>query len=323
MASSMRPFKLAVLVCSIAFSSKVFSGPVHIHQLCKLNHSSCLDTLQQEYSKIKPQSFTWYQYKLYEIEAYFQLKPVKDRIELIRPLLALESAPINFKISVYIDYAKSMYFAKNYDESRIYANKAKELIQLSVDTFDSPIKLVQLTNLTAYLISVDHELGLIKDKKPEYDKAYRFLHSVLKRYKRNTDALFWAEIHSNLGHLKNHIAENQAALDHYIAAIPWFKSIGNRQQLGIGYSNVAKMIEKLNELKRALHYYRRAAVEFKASNDAYSLIVTDLNMVEVHIKLNETEQALSLFNAIDTGKLVDFNISKYDAVKAKIQRLKN
>lgn len=319
----MRPFKLAVLLYSITFASNAFSDPVHIHQLCKLNHASCLDALENEYTKVKPQSFTWYQYKLYEIEAYFQLKEVKDRIELIRPLLELEEAPINFKISVYIDYAKSMYFGKDYDESRLYANKAKELIKLSVDAFDSPIKLVQLTNLTAYLISVDYELGLITDKNPEYDKAYRFLHSVMNRYKRNTDPLFWAEIHSNLGHLKNHIAENQAALDHYVAAIPWFKSIGNRQQLGIGFANVAKMTEKLKEYKRALHYYRRAATEFKASDDYNSLVISELNMVEVHIVLNEIDAALSLFESIKTGNLVDYNVAKYNTVKAKIENLNN
>lgn len=317
----MRPLNVAILILVSLSSCLAAAGPSNIHQLCKINHSACLQELEIEYQKIKPQTFTWYQYKLYEIEAYFQLKQIEERLRLIKPLLILDEAPVNFKISVYIDYAKSMYLEKNYDESRNYAKKAKQLIELSVEAFDSPIKLVQLTNLTSYLISVDYELGVIDDKLAEYKKSYEFLNAVKHRYKRNTEPLFLAEINSNLGHLKNHMNDYKGALEHYVSAIPWFKIIGNRQQLGVGFFNVAKATKNLKEYKRSLHYYRRAHAEFAASNDISTKVYTELNIVEVFNKLGENENAKKLFSEIDPNLLMGYDLAFYNKIKQEMDKL--
>mgnify|MGYP002335736648 CR=1 FL=1 len=300
------------------FANKVLADTSDIHSVCKLDHVNCLQLLPDEYKHTKPKSFTWYQFKLYEIEAYFQLKTVKERIDLITPLLAIEKAPVNFKISVYIDYAKSMFAQKKYDLAREYAYKASDLIDISVSAFDSPMKLVQLTNLRMYLIKTYHELGVIKDKQAEYQESYDFLSQVLQRYKRSTDALFLAEVHANLGHLKTHTKENKQALVHYKSTIPWLKQLGNKQQLGVGFYNVARSLHRNNDLLSAKHFFRRAAAEFKTSNDHPKYILSLFQIINIHILLDDFEKARELFENIETNTLPQQNINQYEKTKQQL-----
>jgi len=288
-----------------------------IHVICKEDFAQCLMQLDDEYKKTTEYSHLWYNLKLYEIEAYFQLKSVEDRIALIQPLLKLKRAPYTFKVSAYIDYAKSHYATGDYETARKYSELALNMLTQEANAFENPIKLVQLINLKNYLISLDLKEGVISDPTPQYERSYDFLSRLAKGYERTSDYYLALEIHANLGVIAHHLGQYEQAALHYLDAAEWGKQGRNHQQTGVAYYNVGRMYQKMEAYSKGLGAFEESLYFYQRANDKGGIALSQLRLVELLFATNNEQKAQSLFKSVEAKDLLDFQYPLYEKVKQR------
>jgi tetratricopeptide (TPR) repeat protein len=307
----LRTFSLILFFFLFSFLSRANDSIAQkdIHTLCKTDLVQCHEMLPAALEQVKPKSFHWFRLKMYQVTTYFQFKPVVERIKLVEPLLEITSAPANFKLTVYIDWAKSQYFEGNHEVAIEYADKAIKLASELTEPFDNPLLYVQLFNIQTYKVHAMEKLGREPNIEQYRRNVYQELLSIYDKYQRITDIEFHKEAQVNLGHLMFHVGETEASVKHYLTSADWAIKQGNSQQAGIGYFNAARAYQNAKQYRDASSFFVLALQHFGNANNQSYIHLTYFRLAQVHRDDNKFEKALQYFSMIDKQHL---RISEYE-----------
>ncbi|WP_286270559.1 tetratricopeptide repeat protein [Thalassotalea hakodatensis] len=276
-----------------------------IDSVCITSPIDCLSRIDLELSKKNQSELVKYDLLQYRFVALFNLQRNKSLLEETTKWLSHDNLPIPFKITVYIYHAKSLRAFGKSEKTKIYAEKAITLLKQMNEIFPSPMRLVELANLTM-------QYG-------EVQQAYSLLSQLTVKFKDSKNALFKTELHGNLGHAAAKLQKYQEAEQRWKAALYWGDIVGNKQQQGVIRYNLADIYEQLAQLNTATLYFEKALSFSQQAQDSNKILLIKFRLSQLYVKQQMNCQAYQLINSIEKSAL---SLSKQQTYDTLIKHLK-
>ena len=114
----------------VLFASAIFaqSDNNNIHKICETSLSKCLAQIDEQLKSVPKQSRVWFQYKLYQFNALFQLVKMAQLKHEVAPWVDVEDIPLKFKINVYFYHAKLLVYDGKSELARQYLKQTIDLL---------------------------------------------------------------------------------------------------------------------------------------------------------------------------------------------------
>lgn len=276
-----------------------------IESVCSTSPIDCLTRIDSELSNENQSQLVKYDLLQYRFVALFNLQRNKSLLQETSKWLSHDNLPISFKITVYIYHAKSLRSFGESKKTKIYAEKAIALLKQMNEIFPSPMRLVELANLTM-------QYG-------EVQQAYSMLSKLTVKFKDSKNALFKTELHGNLGHAAAKLQKYQEAKQHWQKALYWGDIVGNKQQQGVIRYNLADIYQQLAQLNTATLYFEKALLFSQQAQDTKKGLLIRFRLSQLYVKQKMNCQAYQLINSIEKSALP---LSKQQAYDTLIKNLK-
>lgn len=261
----------------------------NIEQLCLTSPNDCLKVVDQQLLATKSGSLVYFDLLQYRFGALFNLQQRELLYQETKNWLNQESIPLAFKVTVYIFYAKTTYFAGDKSESVKYYQLAKAHLSNINNAFPSPVRLVEFANLQMQL--------------NENQAAFDLLMGMTKTYQRSKNPYFRLELHGNLGHAANRLKKLDIALEQWLIARDWAEELGNKQQLGVVLFNTADIYFQLKDHDNTRNYLQQAISMSIAANDLKKVNEAKYRLAENYIAIKENCLASTTLDEIDVKHL--------------------
>ncbi|NMP31073.1 tetratricopeptide repeat protein [Thalassotalea sp. M1531] len=291
---------------AIAAFPSLGQGNQDIHSTCAKSPQQCLEVIGQYLTSEKTESRIWFQYKMYQIDALFQLVKFEQLANEVSPWVERKDIPLKFKISVLIYYAKILSSQGSDAIAANYMNQALDAINDVNSVAFDPLLVVQVAN------GLNH-IG-------EYQKGYDLLIPLEKKYRNRPMAKFKHELYENLGHFALRLKQFQEHLGYRLQALEWAKEVGNDNQTAISLYNVARAHQILEDYERAFHY-------FELAEQLNAMGPSDQNMInyrraEMSLVMNDLVNAQGYFDRVNRNTEFESYIDMFDALEQKLLQAK-
>lgn len=298
----------------VALSSISFEGKaqpriveyVDIHQTCSKSPKRCLKDINNFLNKQQRESRIWFQFKLYQLEALFQLVKFSELSAQIEPWVNREDVPLRFRINVLIYHAKILNGQGEHALGLEYMSKAvKTINDVNSQSYD-PMLTVQIAN------------GL--NSMREYQQGYDLLKPLIDKYRNRPMAKFKHELYENIGHFAQKLNKLEEHLSYRLQALEWAKEVGNNNQTAISMYNVARAHQFLKNYDQAFYYFAKAEA-LNALGDS------DQNMIyyrrtEMALAMGEIDKAILYFEKLNRHSEFKSTIEQFNQMEAKLQEAK-
>ena len=277
---------LFLLLFSALFAveaNKAFS--IDIHQTCKSSPSQCLVEIGPQLASVPFKSRVWFQYKLYQLDALFQLVKIKELKNELEKWIDKEDVPLRFKVSIYILYGKTIKSEGNETFGNKYLNKAIDTLYSVQEAVPDPMIIVQIANV-------------LNDLK-KYQQGYDMLISLEKRYLKRNNVMFKLELYENLGHFAYRLDKREEHILFRVMAMGWAKQQTNSQRTAISVYNLARAYQITKEYLYSFDYFKQAEKYAKKSEDYHILSMIMYRCSEIQNILGNNKKAREYFELID------------------------
>ena len=287
---------IALALPMIMLSS--YSHATNIEQTCRLSQHDCLRAIDKEQPFVRPKSFEWFRLEMYRQSSLFELERYDELIEVLSPWQNYERLPHSFALSTAIHRAKMLLMQGDKVQAHKELSYAVELLESISVINTNPMLIVVMANA---LMSMQ-----------ELEKAYSVLLALETKYQRSPDPLLKREMYANLGHLAHRLGEHGNALDYRQKSLEGAVKVGNVQQIGIAYHNVAYSYKSNGQIAQAIEYYEKAVVAARQSMDKHTGTKAKLKLIECLIEIDEFERATRVLRSVDTHIIHAGDKAKYD-----------
>lgn len=260
------------------------SDAPNIHEICKTSPANCLANIDKSLSSVSKKSRIWFQYKLYQLDALFQLVKYQELKQEIAQWIDVEDIPLKFKINIYILHAKQLKFEGDIESAEQYLNKSIEMLNSVSQLYADPMMTIQIANTLNYL--------------GKNQQGYDLLMTLDKKYSSRNDPLLKLELYGNLGHFAARLErfDEHLALRH--KALTAATELANEQELSVALYNVARAYQILNADDEALQYFIEARTHSLIAKDNYVAEIALMRQAQIAMKQKNAERVNALYAQI-------------------------
>ena len=294
--STYLPVTLADITSLDSFDEK------NIHQMCYTSPRQCLDNIDLHLSDVPNQGRIWFQYKMYQLDALFQLGRLSELSSEVEPWLVQEDIPLRFKISVFIYHAKILQGQGESQQANEYLEKAIALLKDVNEASADPAQVVQIANT----------LNSLK----RFQQGYDLLKPLAKKYRNRHMPKFKHELFENLGHFAYRLGKLDEHLTYRLLALEWAKEVGNDNQTAISYYNVARAHQELKNYERGFYYFA-IAEKMKALGE-YDQNMIFYRRAQMSLAMGEVAQAEKFFNTVNRQVEIESYIAMFNKLEEEI-----
>lgn len=276
---------------------------VNIHLLCEQSPAQCIQEIDTYLEKEVYRSRIWFQYKLYQLDALFELMRHDALYDEVNHWVTEENIPLKFKISTHIYYAKLLEGNNANEQAYEYLEKAIATLQEVNEVSPDPMLLVQIANAL-------NSLG-------RYQQGYDLLFPLVAKYQHRYMPKFKHELNENLGHFAYRLGDLQGHLQYRLHALEWASKLANKVQVAISTYNVARAYQMLKE-------YDQAFEHFLIAEKMASMGESDQNMIwfrraEMFLAQGHIEQATAAFERVNRQSDFAAYIQMFNEFETKIK----
>lgn len=285
-----RRLSVCALLIFLLCRGAVAEQQKNIHVTCDLKPKECLAELPNYLTSVPLHSRVWFQYKLYQINAMFELLLLDELLAEVSPWINAPDIPLKFKLTVHIYYAKLMQTNGFEDEANEYLEKSIEILKDVNEVSPDPMLEVQIANTLNSL--------------RRYQQGYDLLSPLEVKYKDRHMPKFKHELYENLGHFAYRLGDLDKHLEYRLLARVWAKEQGNQVQLAISTYNVGRAYQMLESYEQAFEY-------FLIAEQMQAMGQSDQNM----IWFRRAEMSLAQGNVIQ-AKAYFANLNKVTSIRS-------
>jgi tetratricopeptide (TPR) repeat protein len=276
-----------------------------IHQICQSSPSQCLDEIEANLASAPFKSRVWFQYKLYQLDAFYRLVKFKALNSELEKWLDIEKVPLRFQISIYILYAKVIQLEGREALGNEYLNKAVDTLISVNKVAPDPMLIVQIANA-------------LNDLK-NYQQGYDMLIALEKKFVRRDNIKLKLELYENLGHFSYRLGKLNEHILFRVKANCWAKLHGNDQRIAITVYNLARAYQMTKEYSDALDYFVQAEYYANKSKNYFTLSMTMYRRAEIELDRGNYKKAMKYFHLIDVKPLPESFNKELDTLVNKIK----
>ena len=274
-----------------------------IHVLCEQSPAQCLENIDLYLAKEAHRSRIWFQYKLYQLDALFELMRHEVLYDEVSHWVTEDNIPLKFKISAHIYYAKLLQGNNANEQAFAYLEKAISTLRDVNDVSPDPMLLVQIANAL-------NSLG-------RYQQGYDLLIPLVAKYQNRYMPKFKHELNENLGHFAYRLGDLQGHLQYRLQALEWASKLANKVQVAISTYNVARAYQMLTDYDQAFEY-------FLIAENMAAMGERDQNMIwfrraEMYLAQGNVEQAKQAFERVNRQSDFDIYIQLFNDFEAKLK----
>ncbi|MEW6982468.1 hypothetical protein AAD001_07430 [Colwelliaceae bacterium 6471] len=260
------------------------SDAPNIHDICKASPANCLANIDKSLSSVSKKSRIWFQYKLYQLDALFQLVKHQELKQEIAQWVDVEDMPLKFKINIYILHAKQLKFEGDIESAEQYLNKSIEMLNSVSQLYTDPMMTIQIANTLNYL--------------GKNQQGYDLLMALDKKYSSRYEPLLKLELYENLGHFSARLEhfDEHLALRH--KALTAATELANEQRISVALYNVARAHQMLNTDEEALKYFVKARTHSLIAKDSYGAEIALMRQAQIAMKQKDVERVSALYAQI-------------------------
>jgi len=310
-------------ILSLSFIALVIFMPAHLSaainvtknmrdldKICSKSPADCLPEINQKLKSTPVQSRVWYDLMQYKFEALFALQHIKALHEASKPWINTKDLPIPFQTSLFIYYAKSLEEDKTLNVETIkqqrkkFMRKAQKLLGLMNEVYPNPTLLMQFGNLQMIV--------------GEYEQAYKFLQSLVIKYRRYPDLAYNLDLYANLGHLADRLGYKEQAIQHWLTSLYWAKQLGNDQQTATVFYNLARS-QTTNKNYINAKFNAEKAIEYATlARDYVKQAQAQLLTVQLLLNLKQKAAAKEMLNSIKVEILSSEMLKEFTRLKNQV-----
>jgi len=279
-----------------------------IHQTCKTSPSQCLVEIDSQLVSVPFKSRVWFQYKLYQLDALFQLIKFKELKSEVIKWVDKEDIPLRFKVSIYIHYAKIIKFEGRETLGNQYLNKAINTLNSVHEVAPDPMIVVQIANA----------LNSLK----KYQQGYDMLITLEKKFLKRDNVMLKLELYENLGHFSYRLDKLEEHILFRVMAMGWAKQQTNGQRTAIAVYNLARAYQMTKEYLYSLDYFNQAEQYAKKAKDYHILSMIMYRCSEIHNLIGNKKKAREYFQLIDLSATEEITERELKILEDKINNNK-
>jgi tetratricopeptide (TPR) repeat protein len=283
------------------------NSPSHNAATLSQNPGGCLAHIEQSLALLPAYSAGWYKVKSYQLDYYFDNRDFDTLFTQTSALLQQPTQPDVFLLQLYFYHAKSLFWFKQPDEARKFANLAVNKLEGVFDNFGAPLRLVELANLYYSL--------------NDLNQAFTLLTLAEQQYSKNRDPLFWFELYSNQALVKHQWNDLAAAEALRAKALDAALSIGHNGKLIIAYGNLARTQQLRENYAAAYQNYLQSLPYFTAGDDDNHLAIYQLRLAEISWQDGEYRQAAEHLKQVDVNVLGDYHLALHKKLSGTAELL--
>ena len=288
----------SVLTCAFA-PVKVFAQPAeNIQDVCLLSQLKCLAEIDKRQPALKDKSFEWFQLEMLRHANLFELERFDDLIATLEPWQNYNGLPHSFSLSVAIHKAKMLLMVGDKNAANRELDYAVSLLSDITNFNGNPMLIVMMAN--ALLV-----MG-------EYEQGYKSLLDLELKYQHSPDPLLKREMYANLGHLSSRLDRVDESIIYRQQSLKAAVEIGNTQQIGVAYSNLAASYQDDEQYFEAIKNYQNAVNSARQSLDRHTSAKAKLRMTECYITIGNYVNAKEVLMTINLNGIGRSSKIKYD-----------
>ena len=279
---------------------------IKIEKICLQSSPECLANLEIGLNSSREYSRQWFRLKQLRLFNLFDLKKWEQLKQDINRWVLTDDMPPNFAVYIYIYHAKLNLNTQAPDEFIAYLTKATDLLNEINATYFSPLRLIEITNL---------QISLKK-----YAQAKQTLLQLEEKFSKRDYPIFKQELYANLGHIALQQKKYDEHVLYRIKSLNSTLKTSNKQQIAIGYTNLAWAYQAVNQFKKSEKNYRKAINYSQISEDDNTTIRSTMRLTQVLYLQGKKKQADTMFNYLSTNYPDQItskgNIVLYQTIKA-------
>ena len=291
----------------IFFSNNSQATEPNIHKACETNPRQCLLDISLKLNEVPYQRRVWFQYKLYQLDALFELLRLEALYEEVIPWVNADDIPLKFKISVEIYYAKLLRGNNDLKKSEVYLERAINTLQEVNEVSPDPMLEVQIANTLNSL--------------ERYQQGYDLLKPLEDKYRDRYMPEFKHELYENLGHFAYRLGDFEQHLQYRLKAQNWAKEYSNQVQIAISTYNIARAYQMLSKYEEAFGY-------FDLAESMNAMGKRDQNMIwfrraEMALEMGDLTKAQAYFASVERNVVSESYIGLFDQFEIKLNAVLN
>lgn len=264
--------------------------------------AGCLMHIEQSLALLPSNSAAWYKVKSYQLDYYFDNRHFDALFAETSALLQQPTQPDVFLLQLYFYHAKSLFWFKQPDEARKFANLAVNKLEGVFDTFGSPLRLVELANLYYSL--------------NDPTQAFKLLALAEQKYGKSRNPLFWFELYSNQALIKHQWQEFAAAESLRTKALEAALSIGHKGKLIVAYGNLARTQQLQQNFTAAYQNYLQSLQYFTPGQDDNHFAIYQLRLAEISWQDGHYRRAAEHLQQVDIGLLGEYHLTLHQKLSS-------
>jgi tetratricopeptide (TPR) repeat protein len=274
------------------------SDDINIHVICERSSSKCLEQIDQQLKSVPKQSRVWFQYKLYQFDALFQLAKIEQLKKEVAPWIDVKDIPLKFKINVYFYHAKSLVNDGKSELARQYLNKTIDLLTSVSQLYTDPMMTIQIANALNYL--------------GENQQGYEMLKVLDKKFFTRNDPMFKLELYGNLGHFSQRLGHFEEHIELRLKAVDAANKLLNKHIYAVATYNVGRAYQMVDSYGNAFDYFNESRKWFLAEKDSYGAELALMRQAQLSMKQQDEDRAKKIFNQIDLDAIYQFHQAELD-----------
>ncbi|WP_404340739.1 hypothetical protein [Pseudoalteromonas mariniglutinosa] len=292
-----------LLLCSLTvIASEHFSD--HESFCLELAEENCLMQINTHLAASQIHSIKWYKIKSYQLDYYYDKGNYAALKAAIDPYIDDQTLPKVFKVQTYFYYAKALRYFNDNQQAKVYADKAFNELNMMYQSFNNPLRMVELANLQ-YVFG---DLTLASD----------ILKQAQSRFEKSKDPIFHFELHSNKGHVFHALGDIENAAKSRQLAVEWILTTDHKSKKSVALSNLARTYQLLFKYQLAEQYYVDSLLYLDADEDASQLSIYTLRLAEISWQANNNKQAIKWLNKVEKRYLQRNHLLLYEQLNADL-----
>ena len=227
----------------------------------------CITLIEQNLALLPQFSPAWYKMKSYQLDYFFDGQAFVKLYNETETLLNKDGLPDAFQLQLYFYYAKTSFYLDKTTQARHYANLAVLKLQDVFNSFGTPLRLIELANLSISL--------------QDLNTAYQLIGQAEQQFRKHRDPLFWYEFYSNKAHIFHVWDDLKTAQQYRQLALDAALTIGHQGKIITAYGNLARTQQLQAQYDQAYQTYLLSLPYFTVGTDDAILAIHQLRLAEI------------------------------------------
>ena len=275
-------FKSISILILLSFATVIFaqSDDSNIHEICETSFSKCLDKIDGQLSSVPKHSRVWFEYKLYQFNALFNLLKIEQLKDNVTPWVDIEDIPLKFKINVYFYHAKLLVYDGKAELARQYLNQTIDMLTSISQLYTDPMMTIQIANALNYL--------------GENQQGYDMLKALDKKFLERNDPSFKLELYGNLGHFSFRLGHFEEHIELRFKALDAAKKVANKQDYAVAIYNVGRAFQMVDAYEDAFEYFNESRKWFLSEKDDFGAEIVLMRLAQLAMKQQNVDSAKAI-----------------------------